>query len=326
MVRRSLFSWIIILAISALLVIFSWWAFKPSHNEIRIGIPPWPPYRYLEYANYKGFFNDPDFQITFKTYASLDEVRHAFIQGEIEGMAATNIDVLQARTREVNPIIVLLVDYSNGADVLLAHQSIHTLANLTGKRIATEPSPLGLYLLVRAFEKAGLSVDTLNILALSPQNMQGAIEKGKIDAVITYPPFAPAISKLHDIHRIFDSSHIPGEIVDTLSFHQHVLRTNPDLVTVIHKGWDQIFNYVNQYPDISYQWMSEHEGMTLEDFQNSLKEVKLIPLHEQADYCRKGSTLERAMTTASKLLHQTGRIEKLEPIAPLIHPSLREQP
>ncbi|WP_437669212.1 sulfonate ABC transporter substrate-binding protein [Sorangium sp. So ce131] len=69
---------------------------------------------------------------------------------------------------------------------------ITTVAGLKGKRVAVNRGSNVHYLLVRAIEKAGLTLDDIQVSFLAPADARSAFESGKVDAWVIWDPFLAA--------------------------------------------------------------------------------------------------------------------------------------
>ncbi|WP_437942845.1 aliphatic sulfonate ABC transporter substrate-binding protein [Sorangium sp. So ce341] len=69
---------------------------------------------------------------------------------------------------------------------------ITSVAGLKGKRVAVNRGSNVHYLLVRAVESAGLTLDDLQVSFLAPADARSAFESGKVDAWVIWDPFLAA--------------------------------------------------------------------------------------------------------------------------------------
>ncbi len=75
--------------------------------------------------------------------------------------------------------------------------SIHDLAGLRGKKIATGRGSIGHYLLLRLLEEAGLKPTDVQVVFLNPGDAKAAFSSGAIDAWVTWGSYV-ALARLHD--------------------------------------------------------------------------------------------------------------------------------
>lgn len=108
---------------------------------LRIGTNTWPGYEPLYLARSLGYYEGSP--ITLVELTSASEVIHALRSGTLEGAALTLDEVLTLLDDGFDLKVVLVMDFSNGGDVLLAKPGIDSTADLRGKRIAVEYTAVG---------------------------------------------------------------------------------------------------------------------------------------------------------------------------------------
>ena len=90
---------------------------------------------------------------------------------------------------------------SSTAVVTSGASSIHNVADLRGKRIATVKGSIGHFLLLRLLERAGIAPKDVQVVFLDPGASRGALQSGSIDAWATWSPYI-GLATLHDGARI----------------------------------------------------------------------------------------------------------------------------
>jgi len=182
---------------------------------------------------------------------------------------------------ETNPEVrvILVTDVSNGADVMMAKPGIQSVKDLKGKRVGAETTALGAYMLVRALEQCGVTLQDIQVVSLETTEHEGAFKQGLVDAVVT---FEPTRSKLvqEGSNIVFDSSQIPGEIVDVLVTRQSVVEQRQDGLNHLLDGWFRALAYHAQNPQEGARLMARRQEATPQDFLDSLKLLRILTLTE----------------------------------------------
>ncbi len=80
----------------------------------------------------------------------------------------------------------------SSAILVLKDASIHTLADLRGKKVALQKGSSAHYLLVRAVEKAGLQWSDIQPIYLAPADARAAFERKSVDAWAIWDPYYAA--------------------------------------------------------------------------------------------------------------------------------------
>jgi NitT/TauT family transport system substrate-binding protein len=251
-------------------------------DKIKISINPWPGYEFLYLAEQKGIFEQVGLNIELVQTSTLSDAQRAYINNYVDGFTSTLVEAIQVEPLGGNPIkVVLLPDFSNGGDVILASKSIQSVTDLKGKNIGCEVSSLGIYILQRALSKYGLLIEDVNIINTEQANGKKALMTGEIDAFITYPPYS--IETLHnpEFHTVFSTAEIPNQVLDTVSMSTKVLNKHPDFVSKFHQAWQMALDYYQQHPEESTAIMAQREQISSEEFTAVLSDLKILSLDEQ---------------------------------------------
>lgn len=192
--------------------------FLPSCHEqnteiLRIGTNIWPGYEPFYITRQK--YPDEMKHIKLIEYRNASQVLNGIIHESIDVAAVTLDEAVKIKALGFDVEVIWVVDYSNGADALMAKPTITNAKDLIGKRVGAEMSALGVYFLSRYQELNTLSIDDIELVNLEANRHVQAYKNNEIDAVFT---FEPNSSKLQETgaNKLFDSSQIPGEIVDVL--------------------------------------------------------------------------------------------------------------
>ena len=159
----------------------------------------------------------------FDYAASLD----AFVGRNIDACTMTNMEALDMPAAAgVDSTAMIVGDYSNGNDAVLVRNGL-TLGQLPGKRVLLVQKTVSEYLLERAMELNGLGAQAgrLRLVNTSDSDLVGAFlgNKGNEVAVTWKPLVSEILAQDHGVRAVFDSSRIPGEILDLLVVRTEVL-------------------------------------------------------------------------------------------------------
>jgi len=198
--------------------------------------------------------------------------------------------------------IVLVADYSNGADVILAKEPIRAVADLKGKKIGVEPMALAMFVLTRALQVHGLDISDVQAINLSQLEMDEGIKSGKIDAAVTYPPMALSLMGLPGVSRIFDSREIPKEIIDVISADENLLKERPDIVRKLRQVWGKAFVYTGSHRNEAFALMAEREGVSVKDFEAAMSGIRIFGEDEQGAMIAPGGRLEKTIASTIHVL------------------------
>ena len=190
----------------------------------------WTPWSYLSRSGLLKKWADKynvNIRVQRFDYApSLD----AFVAKNIDACAMTNMEALDMPAAAgIDTTAIITGDYSNGNDALLTRRGIN-LQQLSGKKILLVEKTVSEYLFERAMTLNGLEsqIKTVKLVNTSDSDIATAfIADNSQDAVVTWKPMVSQIAKTKGVTEIFDSSKIPGEILDLMVVRSDVLN-RPD--------------------------------------------------------------------------------------------------
>src|SRR5512141_1705352 len=108
-----------------------------SYADVHIGYSDWPGWVAWQVAIDKGWFKEEGVVAKFEWFdysASMD----AFAAGKIDAVTMTNGDALVTGAGGGKSVMIMLTDYSNGNDMIVAKPGIKSIKDLKGKKVAVE--------------------------------------------------------------------------------------------------------------------------------------------------------------------------------------------
>ena len=283
---------------------------KESSTPIKMAINPWPGYEFLYLADKKGFFKDVGLNIQLLQLVSLADTQRAYTKGQVDGLASTLIEAVQAQPLGGKALkIVLVPDYSNGGDVIISGPGITDVKQLKGKRVGAEIASLGIYVLERALSKAGLTLADVSLVNIEQAQGEKAMQDARIDAFVSYPPVSVTLLRNEGYQKIFGSDEIPREIIDTVSFSVDVIEKNPGLVGKFRQAWQMALEYADAHKDESYQIMAQREGISKAEFAATLEDLIILDMEEQSRLFGTADVLQSAVIDVCKTMVHVKSIE-----------------
>ena len=233
----------------------------------------WPGYEPLFLARSLGYYKDSGIRLI--EFNTCTEVSRAFKNGLIDVAAMTLDEALTvAETQPDLPRLIFVCDFSKGADVLLAKPEFHEMRELKGKRIGVEASVLGAFVLSRALESSGMSPADVKIVDIPMPEQEAALDADKVDAVVTYDPNRSRLIGKGAL-TLFDSSRIPGEIVDVLVARQQLTGSQTRDCSMLISGVLRALDHLKKNPADAAVRMAVRESLTPDQFLESLKLIEL---------------------------------------------------
>lgn len=244
-------------------------------QPLRVAAHAWPGYEFLFLAAREGWLAPGDAALveTPSATASL----HALQRGEVDGAALTLDEVLTARARGIPLAVVLVLDVSAGADVLLAREDLGSLAGLSSRRIGVERSAVGALMLHHVARAAGLDPARLSVVPLTVDAHLAAWREGRVDALVTFEPTATRLEAEGAV-RLFDSRRIPGAILDVLALHPAAINRRPGAARALVLGHLRGHHLLRTMPQDAAYRMSRHLGLSTPEVLPAFRGIDLPDL------------------------------------------------
>jgi NitT/TauT family transport system substrate-binding protein len=204
----------------------------------------------------------------------------AFTTPTVDACVMTNMDCLTIPVAGGIPCSAIIVgDYSNGNDALLVRNNL-TIPRLKGKKVNLVQYSVSHYMLSRALDMNGMTDDDVKIVNVSDSDIGPAFIANKDqEAVVTWNPLVMEIMKTPGVKKIFDSSQIPGEILDLMVVKTKVLQANPELGKALAGAWFEVMGIMSSRTDKgkgALEDMAKAGGSSLIEYQNQLKTTAMF--------------------------------------------------
>jgi NitT/TauT family transport system substrate-binding protein len=165
------------------------------------------------------------------------ESLNQYTAGAYDAVTVTNMDALSIPAAGgVDTTAVIVGDFSAGNDAVFI-KGPGTLADIAGRNVNLVEFSVSHYLLARALDTVGLSERDLTVVNTADPDMVGAFQTPDVAAMVTWNPMVAEIATLPDATKVFDSSQIPGEIIDLMVARTESLEANPDFGKALAGIW-----------------------------------------------------------------------------------------
>ena len=265
---------------------------RAPETVLRIGTNVWVGSEPLYLARELGYLDPAAVQLV--EYPSASEVLRAYRNQAIDGMVISLDELFGLAADGLQPRIILVVDVSHGADAIVGRSGMRTMQDLKGRSVAVESGALGAFVLSRALTLNGMQSSDVNVVHLESNEQPSAFEKGQVDAAVTFDPYRAQLLRA-GAATLFDSTRIPGEIVDLLAVRQSVLDKHPKHVQALLSGWFQAIDYMKREPKAAADRMGIRQQTSGEQFLEAQKGLH-VPSREENLEMLGGSTPQLAVT------------------------------
>lgn len=283
---------------------------------LRVGTNVWPGYEPLYLAHAEGYLAESDVKLV--QFRSTTQVINALRTESIEAGAVTLDEAISMAAMGLDLTIVQAVDMSSGADVIIANAGIGSMAELAGKRVGVENTALGAFMLTRALELSGMTLSQVQVISLGPGGQATAMKKGQADAVVCFEPVRGELLGAGG-REVFNSTQIPGEIVDILVVRTAVLERFMPAVKQIQAAWGKALACMAKDGSRPYEIMGRRLGLDAEHTRKAFQGLTLLDNEQGQKYFQPGGPGTEAMRRLQKFMLGEGLIigDQLPRIIPL---------
>ncbi|MDQ4419332.1 putative urea ABC transporter substrate-binding protein [Sphingobium sp. DEHP117] len=212
-----------------------------ARKEFNIGwtiYAGWMPWPYAQQAGIvKKWADKYGIKINVVQVNDYVESINQYTAGKFDGVTVTNMDALTipaAGGKDTSAIIV--GDYSNGNDGILL-KGANTLGDIKGRQVYLVELSVSHYLLARGLEKAGLKPTDIKTINTSDADIVGAFGSPDARAAVAWNPQLSVMKGQAGAKEVFNSSQIPGEILDLMVVDTATLKANPNLGKALAGIW-----------------------------------------------------------------------------------------
>jgi NitT/TauT family transport system substrate-binding protein len=262
----------------------------------------WNPYFYMQKSGILKKWADK-YGIVIKVQrfdyaASLD----SFVAKNIDACTMTNMEALDMPAAAgVDSTAIIVGDYSNGNDAVLVRNGL-TLDKLPGQRIMLVQKTVSEYLLERGMVLNGqqAQLSKLRLINTSDSDIVPAfLNNASNPAVVTWKPLVSQILADKSIHSIFDSSRIPGEILDLLVVRSEVLN-RPDgsgqkFAKAISGAWYETVQQLAAGQPQAIKLSAAASGDSIDSYKEQLKTTSLFATPKSAADFTTSPTIKQKM-------------------------------
>jgi len=297
----------------------------PSNQPaLRIGANIWPGHEPMYIAQAIGRYDAK--QIHVIDFPSAVEVARAYRNGVIDVAALTADEAFSAIAAEPGKHrIILVADYSSGADCILTQPSVTDFSQLRGRRIGVESNALGGYVLLRALQLHTMSVADVELVPMSVDRHVLAFTAGSIDAVVTFEPSRSTLLA-GGAQELFTSKEIPGEVIDVIVTRTDLLHARRAALLQFVRGWFEGLAHMRREPADAMRRSAIHEHTAPETFLASLQGLEFVDRDRNLRLLGSGAeSIERALVTLATTMRDGGLLATSVEVRGLTDRSIVEQ-
>jgi NitT/TauT family transport system substrate-binding protein len=248
---------------------------SPS-TPIRLASYEWPGSFWIDVAWKKGWFveaglNVQRVDVDNSYFPSLEDVA----SGRLDAMGFTQFDLVRLVAGGHDLVGVAAIDYSQGAEALVAKADIHSMKDLKGKRLALHRGTYLEYLLSVIAEREGLDLAEVTLLDRNSEASIADFQTGRADAIFVWEPYVTQ-ARAAGGHDLFSTTDFPGLTYSVLTFRRDFLDAHFHDVAKLMQVWHRAERYVHDHPEESCAIVSELFAEPLDEVRDLLRTVRVL--------------------------------------------------
>jgi NitT/TauT family transport system substrate-binding protein len=262
-------------------------------SGLKIAYSDWPGWVAWEIAIQKGWFKEAGVDVEFKWFDYVPSME-AFSAGKVDAVCMTNGDALVTGATGGKSVSIIVNDYSDGNDMIVAKPGIASVAQLKGKTVGVEVGFVDHLLLLHALKSANLKESDVKLKNVKTDETPQALKSGDVDAIGAWQPSSgAALKEVPGSKPIFTSHDVPGLIYDMLAVNPKSLAEHRADWVKIAKVWDRVAAFVNDEKNVdeAAKIMSARVGLTPDQYKAIMKGTHIMGLTEGKKHWAKGDGL-----------------------------------
>ena len=270
----------------------------------------WMPWAYgAETGIVKKWADKYDIEIDVVQINDYVESINQYSTGGFDACTMTNMDALTIPAAGgVDSTALVVGDFSNGNDgVVLKGKT--ALKEIKGQTVNLVELSVSHYLLARALDTVGMSEADIKVMNTSDADMVAVYGTKDVTAVSTWNPLLSEITSMPNSTKVFDSSQIPGEIIDLLVVNTKTLKANPKLGKALVGAWYEIMGIMaaeDKNGMAARTYMAQASGTDLAGYDAQLASTKMFYTPQAALELTHSKTLLDTMKSVAEFSFDHG--------------------
>ncbi len=282
----------------------------------------WMPWAYgAEQGIVKKWADKYDIDIEVVQINDYIESINQYSAGEFDACTMTNMDALTIPAAGgIDSTALVVGDFSNGNDGIVLKGKA-SLAEIKSQSVNLVELSVSHYLLARGLESVGLSERDIQVVNTSDADMVAVYGTPDVTAVATWNPLLGEIMSMPDSHKVFDSSLIPGEIIDLLVVNTETLEQNPALGKALTGAWYEIMATMSgddEAATAAKTYMAQASGTDLAGYEAQLASTEMFYTPSAALSLTNSPTLVTTMQHVAEFSFEHGLLGEGAPDATFI--------
>lgn len=253
-----------------------------SAEPLKVAYSDWPGWIAWEIGIKKGWFKEAGVEVEF-SWMDYVESMDAYVAGKVDAVTMTNGDALVTGGTGKPSVGIIINDFSNGNDMIVAAPGIDSIKDLAGKKVGLEEGFVSHLLLLTGLEKNGIDPSKVTIVNTPTNETPQVLEAKAVDAIGAWQPNSgQALKAVPGSKPVFTSADAPGIIYDLLYVSPESLDTRKEDWAKVVKVWYKISAFIRDEENLdeTLEILSARVGIKPEEYEAFLKGTYILTLDE----------------------------------------------
>lgn len=227
----------------------------------------WMPWAYIDETGIMDKWADKyGIEVELRQINDYIEAINMYTAGRFDGATMTNGDMLTIPSASgVDTTALITGDFSNGNDAVVLRNR-DNLEEIKGLDVYLLELSVSHYTLARALDSVGLTERDVTVVNTSDVDYASVFNDSQVQAATIWNPQLAEALKNPELNVVFDSTQIPGEILDIMAVNTETLKDHPELGKAMTGAWFEAMEIINSDTDeglAARQMMAEAAGTDL---------------------------------------------------------------
>jgi len=280
---------------------------------LKIAFNTWVGFGPLYVAQEKGFFKQLGIEVRMTILEDTASKGSALKAKRLDGVGTTADSQVIAASQGIPGVICLALDQSNGADGIVAVQSIASVKDLKGKTVAVQPGFVSHFFLLYLLDEAGLSPKDVTVQPFETGDAGAAFVAKRVDAAVTWEPWLSKAKERPDGKVLITSKEKPGLIVDVLAMRDDIIKNRPEDVKKLIKGWYMGVDYYVKNPAEATAIIAKNFKLSPEETADMLSGVTFFDATGNIEYFGTAAApgqIHKVVGKANEVWQKAGEMKK----------------
>src|SRR6266566_1567147 len=233
-------------------------------GTINIASSTWTGYAIIYIANAKETWKSHGLDVKFSDVEDPNDRLIALTAGRLEGMASA--------------VEVFPIDASVGGDGILAKNTVKTVQDLKGQKVAVNQGSVSEWFLAQVLQKNGLKLSDVSEQNMKSGEAGAAFVAGQVDVAVTWEPWLSKAKARTDGRVLVSSKEYPDLIMDSFAFRKDFVDKYPATVKEFMKAYYDAFDWFQKNTTEGLGIVAKATSETADDVKADLTTLTLFDL------------------------------------------------